>query len=1426
MEPIPANHSNQSAWRCSSTGLKEAKQWRGPRRVSPIPQTLARFILKLTCTLVVLIAGLSSAASLQWDGNGAAPPNPNGGNGTWDSNKTANWWTGSAHVAWPSPGGLDDDAVFGNTLGSIAIAEGGVTANDLVFSLVGTYTLSGGPLTLNGTAPTVTVSVAGATPNITSVIQGSAGLKVRSLSTSGTRLTLGGNNTYTGQTDIHLPESANTLFVTVSHPNGLGATGVGNETILNGQNASSGGSRLELANVVTNPGETLVFRGAANRRANLQINSTFTSGTWQGPVRLEGQGICSFGVADNRTLTVSGNLSVASGAAPRFQLVGAGGPGFLSGNINLGTHGLFKYDTGIWRIGSTGNVWGNTEIFGGTLVTDLANALPSGSGLIFQNTTGTTTLDLNGLNQTIDSLTKTTGGSAVVTSAAPATLVLIGNTSTEFNGSLTGSISLEKHGTGILTLSGDSSHTGTTRILEGALDLSGAITGNSSFELAESATLFASGTIRGPVTLEGTLSVDAGSTLGVDGSLTLGPASRTEVGFYRSGSLVTSSRIQVSGTLTLGGALVVSNTGTKPLEAGDVVLLFNASSTVGSFSSVSLPPGCALDPAQLAQGKVVIATTAPPPGFDGFSVQDGIISLTWPPYYKGWFVQSNAVDLQPQNWLDIVGSDAVTSLSLPMDPANQREFFRLRRPYALDFPDDPLAKGAALDVGHVWTGITTPFRLLTTANLQIAAYYDATRRLIIAARNLDSTKWHYQSTVETFAGWDGHNYITMCIDPLGYLHVSADMHVMPMNYFRSLQPVTGADQFGNPGFIQKLNSLWDPAFELKCTYPNFISGPGGEFGFNYRSQYNNTSGTWHVLKYDTATRSYFQATGTSALFSWTGNYSVYPAFTTHGQHIHCVYVWRGSTDASSNYRLSYIRSADLTNWTDAFGRALTLPVGPATSFATIDDIPKLGGLLNNQPRISFDRDGIPIVAYHKYDSAGKSQVYVARPDPVTLTWKIIQLTDSNMTWNFSGSGSLPPGGSVGNTFVADDPVDGLLTLDTSFTDGLGTVDPTGGYYTLDETSLANLPGIRPNSQSYASPNTPEANSGFVDPNIVENPYITPVTGVPMGIRRSSSHGVDYAGLHYYLRWESLPSDNRDQPKKDASGNVISPTPSMLRLYRTQAEFGNSLTDDSGTFYGRMFKPDAAVLSGAMTRENDTGQPFGAVLTSPVSGTENFAQWTFSVPGGGDYALGASALATSPSDGGFHIQIDGGPLIEWRPTGRWNYQPVTSGSARGMARFELTPGPHVLRLYAAGPGAKLSYLWLDRPSIEKTPSLQPVEHSGFDLVADDKAVCGYSLRSAAGGNPSGFTAHYQIPVPQSGNYLLLGRTRALDGQSNSFHLSVNNAASEPWHLPVSGPDWVWSAIGGTRSLASSTLDIDVAGREAGSELDSFMLLRVP
>jgi len=130
-------------------------------------------------------------APLNWDG--AISGGPNGGNGTWDSNSTGNWWDGAADVVWPNAG-TANDAVFGGTLGAVTVVA--VTANGLTFTTSG-YTLASGTLTLNGTTPTISAGT-GIAATIGSDIAGSVGL---TKADSGT-LTINASSSYGGTTAV------------------------------------------------------------------------------------------------------------------------------------------------------------------------------------------------------------------------------------------------------------------------------------------------------------------------------------------------------------------------------------------------------------------------------------------------------------------------------------------------------------------------------------------------------------------------------------------------------------------------------------------------------------------------------------------------------------------------------------------------------------------------------------------------------------------------------------------------------------------------------------------------------------------------------------------------------------------------------------------------------------------------------------------------------------------------------------------------------------------------------------------------------------------------------------------------------------------------------------------------------------------------
>lgn len=750
-----------------------------------------------------------------------------------------------------------------------------------------------------------------------------------------------------------------------------------------------------------------------------------------------------------------------------------------------------------------------------------------------------------------------------------------------------------------------------------------------------------------------------------------------------------------------------------------------------------------------------------------------------------------------------------------------------------NFPNDIFDAGNTngLAIDAVWSGHPVNFELLTLRNIQVAAYYNQLRQLTLAVRNLDSTVWIKKAVqpVSTI-GWDSHNYLTMAMDDEGFLHLSGNLHRDPMNYWRSRVPLTDASQL-TTNFMAKISELVNSNNELQVTYPEFITGPKEEFIFAYRNHTAENEGSRYLLKYDTASQTFSQATGSQPLFSWTNHYSVYPTYTVHDGSIHCLYVWRKPGGADQNYNLSYMRSANLTNWVDSFGNALTLPVTPSTTNTLIDAVPVQGGLLNGQPKLSFDRDGQPLALYHKYDTHdtnGHSQVYIARPDSSANSWKIAQLTDnSDWIWNFSGGGTLPPGGSVGNRFDPDDPCDGLASVYVKMTNQDGIV-LTNTTYLIDESSLNII--LADPSIKYYSANEPAGNSSFVDSSTLENLYTN--NNQTMIINRYWSKGLDYAGLHYYLRWETLPA-NRDQPRLQTNKitqivTEISPDPSILRLYRTNAELDTPTTETQSPFYGRMFTPANATLGGEMARTFDKARRYGEYLSSPIAGTTNYAEWTFTVPVSGMYALGGSTYSQSSSDDSFYVEMANDPRLDWHINGRWDYQPVTLSSSKGMMRFYLTAGTtNTIRLCAREGGAKVEYLWLNKPSMNKVSALQALDYQGFDWDPDITAASGYSLHSPNGSTSE--VADYQIPVPATGTYRLLGRTRAADGQSDSFKLAINGGSTNDWHLPQSSPDWQWKTTvdGSSLSLTNGTfLDLEVIGRESGSELDTFMLLYTP
>ena len=92
-----------------------------------------------------------------------------------------------------------------------------------------------------------------------------------------------------------------------------------------------------------------------------------------------------------------------------------------------------------------------------------------------------------------------------------------------------------------------------------------------------------------------------------------------------------------------------------------------------------------------------------------------------------------------------------------------------------------------LDLEPVPSAFPVGFSLLTRGGRQYAAYYDANHQMTVAARKLGERKWQLVK-LDSKVGWDSHNYVTMAIDSAGCIHLSGNMHCVPLVYFRTDKP--------------------------------------------------------------------------------------------------------------------------------------------------------------------------------------------------------------------------------------------------------------------------------------------------------------------------------------------------------------------------------------------------------------------------------------------------------------------------------------------------------------------------------------------------------------------------------------------------------------------------------------------------------------
>jgi hypothetical protein len=409
-----------------------------------------------------------------------------------------------------------------------------------------------------------------------------------------------------------------------------------------------------------------------------------------------------------------------------------------------------------------------------------------------------------------------------------------------------------------------------------------------------------------------------------------------------------------------------------------------------------------------------------------------------------------------------------------------------------------------LDIVKVWAGHPVGFNLITHAPYQFVSYYDDKRQLTVSQRLLSGRTWTHNKLPVT-TGWDSHNYITVAIDDDGYLHLSGDMHVTQLKYFRTTTPL-------NASTFQRLDRMIGTE-EARTTYPKFLRGAQNELIFNYRDGSSGNGNEVYNI-YDLKTKTWKRLLD-RPLTDGEGKRNAYFDGPIKGPdgYFHLAWVWRDTPDAATNHDLSYARSKDLINWrTGAGNKSLILPI-KLKDCDIVDPVPPKGGMINGNAKVGFDNQGRVTISYHKHDAQNNTQPWTARLE--NGQWKKYQITDWPWHWDFGGFGTLKFSINMGAVTKEDD---GRLTQGyghTKFGSGTWIIDPQ----TLD--AIGKL-------QRQTTP-----------------PEMGRIEGTFPGLRVKTSGDAgktDKTGIRYMLRWETLESNN-DKPRPEPL-----PSPSMLRLY--------------------------------------------------------------------------------------------------------------------------------------------------------------------------------------------------------------------------------------------------------------------------------------
>lgn len=412
-------------------------------------------------------------------------------------------------------------------------------------------------------------------------------------------------------------------------------------------------------------------------------------------------------------------------------------------------------------------------------------------------------------------------------------------------------------------------------------------------------------------------------------------------------------------------------------------------------------------------------------------------------------------------------------------------------------------------IGQCCSDFTVEYVLLVMDKFYVA-YFDASHNITVASREFQADKWNIAHPLGKWlpdknrfmhqTEYDSHNYLTLAMDRAGHLHLSGNMHRDKMVWFCSEKPGDIHSLLPFPMTGQREDSV---------TYPLFFYGRDGELLFRYRDG-ESGNGDDIYNRWNEESRSW-QRLLDLPLLSGGGECNAYARLPVFGpdKQWHMIWMWRDTPHCETCHDLSYARSPDLLHWFTYEGTPLHLPVTPQRG-DRVDPSPVRHGLINMSQNLGFDVSGRPLVTWHRYDAAGNSQAWIARPSGGR--WHTTQISHWNFRWDFSGAGSIAPEVTISA------PVASENRIIVSFQHG----ENEHGRWYLDADTLALIEtrheDVTPLPTEYYCPQQHIHPTAQVQ--IVPELYITPPT--------------------HFLRWEALPIQ-----RDISSGQDV--RPSLLEL---------------------------------------------------------------------------------------------------------------------------------------------------------------------------------------------------------------------------------------------------------------------------------------